>query len=89
MPTLIGYTSRIKKWKQERFFRIGLFLRGTDVVVVILSSDALDKLVGEQIIKQAEPDIYFWAYKEQYLKDLNELKGAKKKSKTTEQKANP
>jgi len=74
LPTLIAYTTRIKRqWKkQEQFLRIGLFLTGTDINVVTLPSEVLEKIVGEQTIKQAEPDIYYWPCKEQYLRDLKQ-----------------
>jgi len=87
LPTLIAYTTRIKrKWKkQEQIFRVGLFLIGNDITVVsFFPSYTLERIVGEEILEQAEPDFYYWACKEQYLRDLNELKDAKKKSEAKE-----
>jgi len=78
LPTLIAYTTRIKRKrkKQEQFFRVGLFLKGTDITVVtFLPSYALEKIVGEERIKQSKPDFYYWACKEQYLKEVNQPKG--------------
>jgi len=70
-PTLIAYTTRIKrKWrKREQFFRIGLFLIGTDINVVTLPYHAMEKIIGKEKLEQAEPDLYYWPYRGRYLKE--------------------
>jgi len=58
-PVLVGYTSRIKRAK-GRLFRIGLFLRGEDAIAVPFRHHVLEEIVGEEVIRRAKPDFYYW-----------------------------
>jgi hypothetical protein len=58
LPTLIAYTTPIKQWKKERFFRVCLFLNGTDITTTVLSDYSLVDIIGKERLEQAEPDFY-------------------------------
>jgi hypothetical protein len=59
LPTLISYTTPIKQWKTERFFRVCLFLDGTDITTTALLDHSSRDIIGKERLEQAEPDFYY------------------------------
>ena len=58
-PTLIAYTTPIKRWKAEQFFRVYLFLDGTDIAAPFLPDYSSVAIIGKERLEQAEPDFYY------------------------------
>jgi len=59
LPTLIAYTTPIKQWRTERFFRVCLFLDGTDIAATALPDYSSRYIIGKERLEQAEPDFYY------------------------------
>lgn len=57
-PTIIAYTTPIEK--EKRFFRIALFLNGTNMTAVTVDSYSLEKVLGlDKLEKNSIPDFYY------------------------------
>jgi hypothetical protein len=58
-PALAAYTGPIEM-KTGRLYRIAVFLRDEDFVALSTESHLLEKIVGEERVKHAKPDFYYW-----------------------------
>ncbi|MHC4474010.1 MAG: hypothetical protein ACYTEL_00085 [Planctomycetota bacterium] len=84
-PLLVGYTSPIES-RKGTFYRVGLFLRGRNVVAVPVGDYVLEKMIGEETIEQAGPDFYYWHNRTRYLKATKELDSKDKPERGTNEK---
>jgi hypothetical protein len=65
LPTLIAYTTPIKQWKTEKFFRVCLFLNGTHMTATALPDHSSVDIIGKERLEQAEPDFYYYRVKQE------------------------
>ena len=69
-PLLIAYSGPFGE--NERLYRGTLFLRGYEIVVVVLSEAELIGIVGRETFENKKPDFYVWRLRSKYLEEQSD-----------------